>query len=138
MRREGCFIESRRSNKFVEKQFRDELSYAILKDEWDTHNEIAYYNSLPVIFNDFIDLPKLADNQIELVCVGMKPAIPEKKFVPAYDFEIRKEGQKIGGINLRIGYSDRLYFGGHIGYNIDEGNAGIAIRSGLASCLSPS
>ena len=120
MRREGCFIESRLSKKLIDKPYRDELSYAILKDEWDTHKEIAYYNSLPVIFNDFIDLPVLADNEIELVCVNKRPAIPEKKFVPAYDFEIRKDGLRIGAINLRIGYTAGLYYGGQIGYGIDE------------------
>jgi [ribosomal protein S5]-alanine N-acetyltransferase len=120
MRREGYFIENRFSKKLFEKPYRDELSYAILKEEWDTHNEIACYNSLPVIFNNFIELPVLTDNEIELVCVDKKPAIPEKKFVPAYDFEIRKDGQKIGAINLRIGYTDGLYYGGQIGYGIDE------------------
>lgn len=34
MRREGLFIEGRTANKKSDKKYSDELSYAILKDEW--------------------------------------------------------------------------------------------------------
>jgi len=44
-----------------------------------------------------------------------------------------KEGERIGEIDLRIGYTDGLYYGGQIGYSIDEkyrgnGYAGRACR----------
>ncbi|MDR0890081.1 MAG: GNAT family N-acetyltransferase [Oscillospiraceae bacterium] len=139
MRREGLFVEGRRAHKLSDKQYGDELSYAICKDEWDTGKEIAYYNALPVVFNDFIDVPVLSDNVIHLVCIAKKPAVPEKKYVPSYDFAICKGSEKIGEINLRIGYvgygpdSSSLYYGGQIGYNVNEeyrgnGYAGRACR----------
>ena len=90
----------------------------------EIEKEISYYNSLPVIFEDFIDFPELTDGEIELVCIAKKPAIPEKKWVPAYVFEIRRDGNRIGEINLRIGYTDGLYYGGQIGYGVDEGHRG--------------
>ena len=74
---------------------------------------------------------------IHLVCLAKNPAIPEKKYVPAYDFAICKGSEKIGEINLRIGYGgfgpdeSSLYYGGQIGYGIDEqhrGN-GYAVRA---------
>lgn len=70
MRREGCFIEGRPANKFSDKKYGDEYSYAILRDEWETFKEIAYYNSMPVVFNGFIDIPDLTDGDIELFCIA--------------------------------------------------------------------
>lgn len=39
MRSEGCFLEARPSNKFSDKKYGDEFSYAILRDEWETLQE---------------------------------------------------------------------------------------------------
>jgi RimJ/RimL family protein N-acetyltransferase len=137
MRREGLFIEGRPANKLSEKKYSDELLYAILKDEWDTQKDIAYYKALPVVFDGFIELPELTDDVIHLVCMAKKPAIPKKKYVPAYEFAICKGSDKVGEIGLRIGYSgfgsdeSSLYYGGQIGYGIDEkyrGN-GYAVRA---------
>ena len=124
MRREGLFIEARPAHKLSNKIHGDELLYAILKDEWDVQKEIAHYNALPCEFTGFIDLPLLSDGVIHLVCTEKKPAIPEKKYVPSYDFAICKGSAKIGSINLRIGYVDSLYYGGQIGYGIDEKHRG--------------
>ena len=133
MRREGLFIEGRPAHKQSDKKYGDDLSYAILKDEWETHREVEYYNVSPCVFDDFIRVPELSDGVIYLVCTAKKPANPEKKLVPGYDFAVCKDGEKIGEINLRIGYTDGLYYGGQIGYGIDEkyrgnGYAGRACR----------
>lgn len=133
MRREVCFSEARPANKLSDKKYGDEYLYAILRDEWAIQQEISYYNSLPVIFDGFIDIADLADGEIELYCADKKPAIPEKKWVPSYVFEIRQNNSRVGEINLRIGYTDGLYYGGHIGYGVDEpyrghGYAGKACR----------
>lgn len=82
--------------------------------------EIDYYNNLPVTFNSFIDVPTLSDGEIYLVCTNKMPAIPEKKWVPNYQFAICKNGEQVGETNLRIGYTEGLYYGGQIGYNIRE------------------
>jgi len=139
MRREGLLLESRPAPKFSDKKYGDELRYAILKDEWDTQKLIAYCKTLPVAFNDFIEVPELSDGVIHLVCMAKKPANPEKKHVPVYEFAVCKKSEKIGGINLRIGFSgygpdeSSLFYGGQIGYSIDEkyrgnGYAGRACR----------
>ena len=137
MRREGLYMEGRPAHKLSDKKYSDELSYAILKDEWKTGIEIAYYKTLPVVFDDFIDIPELSDGVIHLVCTSKRQAIPEKKYVPAYDFAICKGSEKVGEINLRVGYSgfgpdeSSLYYGGQIGYGVDEkhrGN-GYAVRA---------
>ena len=133
MRREGLFIKGRPASKLSGQEYGDELSYAILKEEWDIQKEMAYYNALSFKFDGFAELPELSGGGIYLVCTAKKPAVPEKKYVPAYHFAICKGGEKIGNISLRIGYTDGLYYGGQIGYDIDEkhrgnGYAGMACR----------
>ena len=86
--------------------------------------EIAYYNALPCCFNDFIAVPTLTEGEIFLVCTDKYPANPEKKHVPSYQFAICKGGEIIGRINLRIGYTEGLYYGGQIGYEINEAHRG--------------
>ena len=137
MRREGLFLEGRSAHKLSDKRYGDELLYAILKDEWEAQKKIAYYKTLPVVFDGFIELPELSDGIIYLVCTAKKPAIPEKKYVPSYDFAVCKGSEKVGEINLRIGYSgfgpdeSSLFYGGQIGYNIDEKyrSNGYAVRA---------
>ena len=93
--------------------------------------EIAYYNSLPICFDDFISLPELTDDMISLACRVKAPAIAEKKYVPAYIFDICKNEERIGEISLRIGYTKGLYYDGQIGYSVKEeyrGN-GYAVRA---------
>ncbi|MGN1345885.1 MAG: GNAT family N-acetyltransferase [Eubacteriales bacterium] len=129
MRREAEFHEVR----LCRGEWHDEYEYAILKEEWQTAHDIAYYNSLPYRFDGFADLPPLTDGVIELVCREKRPAKPEKKYAPSYEFEIRKDGQSIGYLSLRIGYTEGLYYGGQIGYGVDEayrgnGYAGRACR----------
>ena len=111
----------------------DRIHYAILKEDWDTKKEIEYYNGLPCQFHGFIEVPHLSNGEVYLVCMEKQPGNTEENLVPGYEFVICKGGQKIGRINLRIGYSDRLYYGGQIGYDIDEayrgnGYAGQACR----------
>lgn len=137
MRREGCFVEARPAHKLSDKKYGDEYLYAILKDEWEVLREIQYYNSLPVVFEDFVDIPGLTDGEIELHCVAKNPAIPEKKWVPAYVFEIRRNCIRAGEINFRVGYTDGLYYGGHIGYGVDEPHRGHGYAEKACRLLAP-
>ncbi|MCL1804729.1 MAG: GNAT family N-acetyltransferase [Clostridiales bacterium] len=123
MRREGTFIESRRRAP-SDKEYGDEYSYAILADEWETKKEITDYRSLPVVFDGFIDVPELTDGVIHLVNTNKTPGDDTKKWVPGYKFIICKGSETIGDIDLRIGYPDSLYYGGQIGYNVDEKHRG--------------
>ena len=93
--------------------------------------EIEYYNNLPVVFEDFVDLPELKDNKISLECYEKNPAIPEKKWVPNYWFNIVLDGENVGRVNLRIGYTEGLYYGGQVGYWVDEAfwGQGFAVRA---------
>mmetsp|Transcript_40488 Transcript_40488/g.35931 ORF Transcript_40488/g.35931 Transcript_40488/m.35931 type:complete len:117 (+) Transcript_40488:51-401(+) len=71
---------------------------------------------------EFKDPGELKDDDLELVLVKKNPADKGKGFVPMYDFEMRhsKTKEVMGNINLRIGDSESLYYGGHVGYGVDE------------------
>jgi len=104
--------------------------------EADVQKEIEYYNSLPCVFDGFIDVPTLSDEMVYLVCLDKQPGDPNKKHVPGYEFAICVGGEKVGRINLRIGYGGgpyncNLYYDGQIGYSVNEvhrGN-GYAVRA---------
>jgi len=101
----------------------------ITYDEKIIQKEIDYYNSLPCQFDGFISVPTLSDGEVYLVCLAKQMGNPEKKHVPGYEFAICVQGEKVGRINLRIGYgggeyNSNLYYGGQIGYDVDEAHRG--------------
>ena len=117
--------------KFEESDFAAVHSYASVEEniiymieECDTHKEIKYYNAMPCVFDDFIEVPELSDGVIQLVCTAEEPGNPEKKWVPAYKFTICVGSENVGQIDLRIGYTDSLYYSGQIGYGVDEQHRG--------------
>lgn len=69
----------------------------------------------------FADTAALKGNEIQLVLEKVSPGNPEKKRVPAYHFAIcTLDGTKMGVCDLRIGHNEQLYYGGNIGYRIEE------------------
>lgn len=84
---------------------------------------------------EFLDFGILTDGELDLVLFETQPGQPEVDWVPTYCFEIREHGkaEHVGDINLRVGTGRRIYYGGNIGYEIDEeyqgrGYAGKACR----------
>lgn len=74
---------------------------------------------------EFIDRAKadgkLTDGEIVLRFDEMTEGDPERNWVPAYHFSIcNMQGAKMGVCDLRIGHNELLYYGGHIGYRVDE------------------
>ena len=70
---------------------------------------------------DFFNTDDLYDDEIRLVLYRTAEADPVRKWVPAYHFHIYDlKGNPMGVCDLRIGYCENLYYGGHIGYLIDE------------------
>lgn len=74
---------------------------------------------------EFLDTDCLETNEIKLILERTAEADPVRNWVPAYHFLIcDKQGSAMGRCDLRIGYNKNLYYGGHIGYSINEGNRG--------------
>jgi predicted acetyltransferase len=70
-------------------------------------------------FNDF---DYLTDGEIDLVLEKKLGADAAKGYVQAYIYKICLHDlkEKIGIIDIRIGYNDNTKYVGHIGYEIDE------------------
>ena len=69
----------------------------------------------------FFDTSFLKSEEISLVLERTAAANPERGWVPAYYFAIcNKDGVKIGECDLRVGHNENTYYGGNIGYSINE------------------
>ena len=69
----------------------------------------------------FLDTDFLKSDEIYLQLVRVAEADPGKEWVPAYHFNIcLPSGLPVGKIDLRIGHNQKLYYGGNIGYCVDE------------------
>ena len=131
MRREGHHFDVRPANKnsATGRPYSDSLCYAILNSDWEMHKEIDDHNAQPFEFNGFKSFPSLTNGDISLICTAKKPGDPVKNWAPCYYFAVCKNGEQVGTINLRIGNgggvkNDNLYYGGHIGYAINEEHRG--------------
>lgn len=69
----------------------------------------------------FLNTEFLKNDELQLVLARTAEGDPSKNWVPAYHFGIcRPDGVKMGECDLRIGYNQNLYYGGHIGYRVEE------------------
>ena len=67
----------------------------------------------------FLDTEFLKNEEIQLVLEKTVDGDEKRNWVPAYHFFIcNLDGIKMGACDLRIGYNDNLYYGGHIGYHV--------------------
>lgn len=68
---------------------------------------------------EFFDTDFLRDEEIVLRLKHTAEGKPEQRRLPAYYFNIcSQDGTVMGNCDLRIGYNDRVYYGGNIGYGI--------------------
>ena len=73
----------------------------------------------------FLNTDFLKNDEIKLTVDRLTEGNPEKNWVPAYHFHIcALHGNIMGACNLRVGYTDGLYYVGHIGYRIKEESRG--------------
>jgi tagatose 1,6-diphosphate aldolase len=77
-------------------------------------------------FAMFYDTSDLKSDEIYLKLVKTSEAVPEKGWVPSYSFKIRlvSDDTEVGDCMLRIGNTEKVYFNGNIGYNVDERHRG--------------
>ena len=58
--------------------------------------------------------------QFHLRLLKTIPAQPQKKYLPAYLFEMVANGQPVGRCTLRVGYNDLVEYAGNIGYEVED------------------
>ena len=69
----------------------------------------------------FLNTDSLRNQQIKLELERVAEGDLAKKWVPAYYFFIcTPGGKRMGKCCLRVGNNENTYYGGHIGYEIDE------------------
>lgn len=69
----------------------------------------------------FLNTDFLSDHEIQLVIEKTVPGDPVRNWLPAYHFSICSlSGKKMGSCDLRIGHNELTYYGGNIGYSIEE------------------
>lgn len=70
----------------------------------------------------FKDFDLLTDDDIDLKIEKKVPANEEKGRVPSYKYRITLHNMEdtIGAIDIRIGHNENTYYGGNIGYTINE------------------
>ena len=69
----------------------------------------------------FYDVEFMTDGEILLMLDKKVEGNREQRCLPSYHYTIcDKAGHKMGNCDLRIGYSKGLYYGGHIGYRVEE------------------
>ena len=70
---------------------------------------------------DFFCTDFLKDREIQLKLDHTTQGNPERGWVPAYYFNIcNNRDDVMGRCDLRLGYNEKLYYGGHIGYRVEE------------------
>jgi len=75
---------------------------------------------------EFKNFDFLTDGEIDLKIEDKTPSNEEKGYVPAYKYRItmHNSNEIIGNIDIRIGYNENIYYGGHIGYSIEKSYRG--------------
>ncbi|MCI9337283.1 MAG: GNAT family N-acetyltransferase [Lachnospiraceae bacterium] len=69
----------------------------------------------------FFDTEVLTDGEILLMLDKTVPGNPAEEWLPSYHFRIcDREGHKVGHCDLRIGHNGKTYYGGNIGYGVEE------------------
>ena len=67
----------------------------------------------------FYDTGDLRDGEIVLQLKETREAQPEKRWLPAYYFDIcLPDGTKAGNCSLRVGHNEKTRIGGNIGYGV--------------------
>ena len=87
----------------------------------------------------FDDVNVIEGDKIDLHCSYTLEASVQKGLVPAYCFEIAPHGeyQTVGRIDLRLGYTEKTYYGGNIGYGLQEAFRGRGYAAEACRMLVP-
>ena len=103
--------------------------FQLLRQEW-----FPITRSVP-----FDDVEIIAGPIIDLHCSCIIDANPQKGYVPAYCFEmtLHNQWQAFGRIDLRLGYNENIYYGGNIGYGIQQAFRGHGYAREACAMLQP-
>lgn len=94
-------------------------------DHIDVVEERGDYVNHKAEFHGFLDMPLITDGEI---CIRLKKTVEgdeAHQLLPMYIYSILdQEGRDVGEISLRVGYNEEVYYGGNIGYAVEESHRG--------------
>lgn len=81
----------------------------------------------------------LNDGEIRLVLANVTRAVPEKGYLPAYFFQIRRcsDNALAGSCTLRVGQNEAVQYSGHIGYAVNPAFRGQHYAAKAVALLLP-
>ncbi|MCL2096965.1 MAG: GNAT family N-acetyltransferase [Oscillospiraceae bacterium] len=133
MQKAGMIYEGRCRQNYItgSGKYQDSDLYALVKEDFES-------NYKPGV-KDFLDLGeiRLSMQSLSLKCTECYGGDKAKNFVPAYLFDITEKNSGIicGEINLRLGFNDNLYYGGHIGYTVYESFRNMGVATGACGII---
>lgn len=69
----------------------------------------------------FLDTEFLKNDELQLRLQKTVEGNPDEDWLPAYHFAIcDRQGEEMGNCDFRIGHNQKTYYGGNIGYRIEE------------------
>lgn len=101
--------------------------------DWEVGNDPMFDSTL------YPDADGMTDGEIRLVLDRMAQADPKTGFVPVYQYHIERvaDGRIAGNIELRLGYVRGTYYGGNIGYTVQEAFRGNGYAAKAVKLLLP-
>ena len=98
--------------------------YKIIDEHGILHDSSPYYPRQGHF--EFYNVTRIEGAEIDLLCTNRKTQRWDTGAIPAYIFDIMVRKQAAGRISLRVGFNESIYYGGHIGYSVDESFRGNA------------
>ena len=94
---------------------------------------------MPALFRRFSRKPSFSDGEIDLVLSHEDVRDEECGIVDGYTFSVFHSGTRryIGYVSLRLGESPGLYYLGHIGYRVEEGERGHGYAERACRLMTP-
>lgn len=89
------------------------------------------------VFTGFLSHEELVNDRVRLRLKQAADADPVRDWVPACYFDIcrAEDGLSVGRCDLRLGYNNGTYWGGNIGYAVDEPHRGNGYAGEAAKLL---
>lgn len=87
---------------------------------------------------EFLSPGELRDDELELVLEWMREGDPAYQTVPTYEFEIRRDGVRVGRIGFRcLATHYMTTYAGNVGYRIEEAHRGHHYAARAVEILKP-
>ncbi len=90
------------------------------------------------LITSFLDPGEICEGNLRLLVKDRVSGSSDQAWVPMYRFDITVDGERVGGIDFRLGSSDFIVrFAGQVGYGIEERHRGHRYAARSLRLLAP-